>query len=201
MILECKMNQAYPSLDFSIIDMIIAYGDQPYCDYQWVLDLRQQCIQQHCLFLFLSTGPVLIKDGKSYSIPDHLQIQQAQKAQIDYFPHQDLFQRLAHSKFRSSFTLRKKERDYLHQKGWKIIDQHAGDFIETRLAPMHPYHDGAQTPMKGHPVFLAQHATGCCCRGCLEKWHHIPKEKELSQEEQHYIVSIIMEWIARQDRT
>lgn len=200
MILECKMNQAYPKLDLKAIDLVIASGDLPYCDYQWVLDLRNQCIFQHCLFFFASTGPILIKNQKSYSIPETLQKEQAQKAHIDYFPHQSLFQRLAQSKFRSSFTLRKKERDYLRQKGWKVINQHAYDFIEKRLAPKYPNHDGSQTPMKGHPIFLAQHATGCCCRGCLEKWHHIPKGKELSKEEQRYIVSILMEWLVLQER-
>ena len=49
-----------------------------------------------------------------------------------------------------------------------------------------------------HPVFIAQHATGCCCRGCLEKWHHIPKNKELSDNEVNYIVTLIMEWIKKQ---
>lgn len=68
MILECKMNQAYPKLDLKAIDLVIASGDLPYCDYQWVLDLREQCIFQHCLFFFESTGPILIKDQKSYSI-------------------------------------------------------------------------------------------------------------------------------------
>ncbi len=25
--------------------------------------------------------------------------------------------------------------------------------------------------MKGHPVFVAQHATATCCRECIRKWH------------------------------
>ena len=57
--------------------------------------------------------------------------------------------------------------------------------------------DGAQTPMKGHPVFIAQHATATCCRSCLYKWHKIAKNKELSSEEIDYIVDIIMTWIAK----
>jgi hypothetical protein len=48
---------------------------------------------------------------------------------------------------------------------------------------------------KGHPVFLAQHATATCCRGCLEKWHGIPKGRELTASEQQYVVYIIMRWI------
>ena len=48
---------------------------------------------------------------------------------------------------------------------------------------------------KGHPVFLAQHATATCCRGCLEKWHGIEKGRELTASEQQYVVNIIMRWI------
>ncbi len=32
-----------------------------------------------------------------------------------------------------------------------------------------------QTPFRGHPVFIAQHATATCCRECLAKWHRIPR--------------------------
>ena len=58
--------------------------------------------------------------------------------------------------------------------------------------------DGKQTPMRGHPVFVAQHATATCCRGCLEKWHRIPKGRDLTWEEQEYVVDVIMEWISRE---
>ncbi len=75
--------------------------------------------------------------------------------------------------------------------------EHAVDFVTSRLAPAHPKNDGRQTPMKHHPVFVAQHATATCCRKCLEKWHHIPKGRELDPEEIEYIVDLIMAWIER----
>ena len=78
------------------------------------------------------------------------------------------------------------------------IESHAYDFITKRLAPKEIINDGKQTPMKGHPVFIAQHATATCCRGCLYKWHQIRKEKELTQKEIKYVVDLIMEWIKRQ---
>ena len=49
-----------------------------------------------------------------------------------------------------------------------------------------------------HPVFIAQHATATCCRGCIEKWHHIPKEKVLNNNEIDSIVNIIIEWIEKE---
>ena len=67
-----------------------------------------------------------------------------------------------------------------------------------RLAPENPQHDGRQTPPRGPPVFKAQHATGCCCRECLEKWHHIPAGKQMTEEEQKYVVDVLMDWIHRQ---
>ena len=75
------------------------------------------------------------------------------------------------------------------------IKSHAIDFISKRLAPANPQNDGKQTPMKGHPVFVAQHATATCCRGCLEKWHKIVQGKELSDRQQEYIVKVIMTWV------
>ena len=107
----------------------------------------------------------------------------------------DLFERLASSKFRSSFSLNANDRAYIADKGMDTIRRHAHDFIEKRLAPAEPQNDGKQTPMRGHPVFVAQHATATCCRGCLEKWHNIPKGRELTTQEQDYVADIILRWI------
>ena len=109
-----------------------------------------------------------------------------------------LFQRLSQSAFRSRFHLTAKERAYIEEKGMATIRRHAEDFVSKRLAPAAIPNDGKQTPMRGHPVFLAQHATGCCCRGCLSKWHHIQPGHQLSPEEQRYVVAVLMTWISRQ---
>ena len=98
-----------------------------------------------------------------------------------------LFARLSRSKFRSRFRLGMKERQYCLEKGAPVIEQHAADFVAKRLAPALPANDGKQTPMRGHPVFIAQHTTATCCRGCLAKWHNIPQGVSLSEEQQRYI--------------
>ncbi len=110
----------------------------------------------------------------------------------------DLWKRLERSTFRSRFRLKDADRLYISQKGMTVIENHARDFIRKRLAPAQPRNDGKQTPMRGHPVFIAQHATGCCCRQCLMKWHHIAAGKELTAQEQEYVVGVIMAWIKRQ---
>ena len=102
---------------------------------------------------------------------------------------------LSKSKFRSSFHLRKYMIKYIDDKGMDTIKKHTIDFINQKLAPAYPKNDGKQTPMKGHPVFIAQHATGCCCRGCLEKWHNIPKGKELTNNQKNYIFCLLIKWI------
>lgn len=109
-----------------------------------------------------------------------------------------LFERLAKSAFRSRFRLTQKDKSYIAAKGMATIRRHAIDFVTKRLAPAVIPNDGKQTPLRGHPVFLAQHATGCCCRGCLSKWHHIPAGRQLTEEEQQYIVAVLMTWIERQ---
>lgn len=106
---------------------------------------------------------------------------------------------LSKSKFRGSFHLNKKMIQYVQDRGLDTIESHAYDFINTKLKPSNPLNDGKQTPMKQvHPVFIAQHACGFCCRGCLERIHKIPKNSELTNEEVDYIVHFIMLWINKE---
>ncbi len=105
---------------------------------------------------------------------------------------------LSYSKFRSHFHLKEKDVEYCINQGLTVIEQHAYDFVKKRLSPRYIMNDGKQTPMKGHPVFIAQHATATCCRGCLYKWYHIEKNKELNLKEEKFIVALIMEWIQQE---
>ena len=107
-------------------------------------------------------------------------------------------EKLEHSKFRSGFRLTKKEKEYLSEKGMDTIRRHAGDFVRQKLSPADPLNDGKQTPMHGHPVFKAMHATACCCRGCLNKWYKVPLHCELTESEQQRIVNLLMAWIEKE---
>jgi predicted Fe-S protein YdhL (DUF1289 family) len=113
----------------------------------------------------------------------------------------ELFAALAASQFRRRFHLRGAELEYLRRKGLPVVLEHAADFIEKRLAPAAPANDGKQTPMRHHPVFIAQHATATCCRGCLRKWHAIPKGRVLETAEKRYILEVIETWLAREERS
>lgn len=107
----------------------------------------------------------------------------------------DLFSELAKSAFRQQFHLKGKDLAYLQTKGMATVLSHAKDFVERRIAPATVPNDGKQTPFRGHPVFVAQHATATCCRGCLEKWHRIRTGHELATEEQRYVVTVLELWL------
>jgi hypothetical protein len=190
-------------------------------DFAFAEDLLLQCRKTGTAFTFLSTGARILAGGRAYAIPAQYRESQAKKAGLDFLPEGEqepvkiriekeralssgdllkdkLFLRLSQSGFRSGFALSEKDRAYIRRKGMETIRQHAADFVAQRLAPAHPENDGKQTPMRGHPVFTAQHATGCCCRGCLSKWHGIPEGRLLTDREQAYVTDILMEWIRRQ---
>lgn len=106
--------------------------------------------------------------------------------------------RLKKSNFRAGFHLTGKDKKYIEEKGTDVIRQHARDFISKRLAPAYISNDGKQTPMRGHPVFVAQHACACCCRGCLNKWYKVPLGVELTENQQERIVNLLMAWIEKE---
>lgn len=111
-----------------------------------------------------------------------------------------LFARLARSKFRSSFYLNARDVAYIRARGWARLERDVRQVIARRLAPAFIANDGRQTPMRHgvFPPFIAQHATGCCCRACLSKWHGLPAGRALTAEEQNYVVSVVMAWLRRQ---
>jgi len=109
-----------------------------------------------------------------------------------------MLERLSKSKFRSSFSIKPKDQEYYNKKGRDIIARHAYELLRDRVGPAEPHNDGKQTPYRGHPVFTAQHATATCCRGCIEKWHHIPKHRLLTEPELQRLSILVMTWIDHQ---
>lgn len=134
--------------------------------------------------------------------PEEDSEEQQDKKEVNNIDLNPLFDRLAQSKFRSSFYLNAKDKEYIRQKGWEKIEEGTRETIAKRLASAVIPNDGKQTPMRHgiFPPFIAQHATGCCCRGCLEKWHGIPKGRPLTLKEQIYITRVIIEWLRRNDQ-
>jgi hypothetical protein len=105
--------------------------------------------------------------------------------------------RITRTRFRSKFHLRGRDRGTVELRGIETIRRNAEDFIARRLAPAQPFKDGKQTPYRGHPVFVAQHATATCCRTCLARNHQIPKGADLTDSARTYVVDVICCWIER----
>ena len=107
----------------------------------------------------------------------------------------ETLQRLRASAFRAKFHLSENDKQYVRKRGTDTIRAHCEEFVRQRLAPAVISNDGKQTPMRGHPVFIAQHACACCCRGCLNKWYKVPKGVALTPAQQEKIVNLLMAWI------
>ncbi|HWF72212.1 MAG TPA: DUF4186 domain-containing protein [Solirubrobacteraceae bacterium] len=105
---------------------------------------------------------------------------------------------IARQPFRARFHLRGRERALVQLRGIDTIRRHGEDMIARRVAAAEPVNDGRQTPYRGHPVFVAQHATGTCCRSCLERNHGIAGGHALTDAERRYLVEVIMRWIERE---
>ena len=106
--------------------------------------------------------------------------------------------RLSRSEFRSRFHLSEGDKAYVREKGLDTIRRHAEDFVRARLSPADIPNDGKQTPMRGHPVFIAQHACACCCRGCLNKWYRVKMGTQLNEAQQQKIVNLLIAWIEKE---
>lgn len=109
----------------------------------------------------------------------------------------DVFARLAKSAFRRKFRLQGRELAYLQTWGLPHVLKQGADLIAQRLAPAEPKNDGRQTPWRNHPIFVAQHATATCCRGCLEKTHGIARGHALTAEETEHVLAAIERWLSQ----
>jgi hypothetical protein len=109
---------------------------------------------------------------------------------------EDVFRTLAASSFRRKFRLQGRELAYLQTWGLPHVMKQAAEIIGRRVAPAVIANDGRQTPWRNHPVFVAQHATATCCRGCLEKTHGISRGHELTAGEMQHVLAVLERWLS-----
>jgi len=114
------------------------------------------------------------------------------------------------------YTFDALRREYFRKDMWtKPIDQHAKNYarrkglqdlreaaanrltkyVKPRASDM--FRDGMQTPLKRNPICYAQHSTATCCRKCIEYWHGIPQDQELSDDDISYFLELVMAYIMR----
>lgn len=72
------------------IELVVVGGesdrDARVLDYDWVLNIREQCIEKNTIFQFRQCGTHFRKDGKLYNLNVRDHCSQAKKANIDYAP-------------------------------------------------------------------------------------------------------------------
>jgi len=62
--------------------------------------------------------------------------------------------------------------------------------------PQHKiFRDGTQTPFGGNIGYYAQHATGTCCRRCVEEWHGINRTTEIVPKDLEYFSELIQLYV------
>jgi hypothetical protein len=127
-------------------------------------------------------------------LPD-LDARPAARVRVDYGP---VLERLAGSSFRRRKRLLGTELDELRERGLEEVLRHAKRFVAERLSGAVPENDGRQTPYRGHPAFIAQHATGTCCRSCLEIWHSIPRGRPLDDMDREWVIGLIAAWLRKE---
>jgi len=70
------------------IELVVVGGESDYnarpLDYEWVLDIREQCIRKNVNFEFRQCGTYFIKEGKKYTLQVRDLCKQAKIANINY---------------------------------------------------------------------------------------------------------------------
>jgi len=68
--------------------------------------------------------------------------------------------------------------------------------VEKRIrasvkAPVDAF-DGRRTKWEGNPIHYGQHATATCCRKCIERWHNVPRDEELTEKQVKYFTHLVI---------
>lgn len=79
------MERYLDGIEFVVVGGESDKGARP-LDYDWVLDIREQCIRKRVKFEFRQCGTYFIKDGRRYKLQTKHLCAQARKAGIDYKP-------------------------------------------------------------------------------------------------------------------
>ena len=79
------------------------------------------------------------------------------------------------------------------KRGRKAIRKKAEEIIAKKIGhPIRTHFDKMCTPKKGSEIIhYGKHATATCCRICLERWHNIPQDVDLTEQQIDYCASLI----------
>lgn len=85
--------------------------------------------------------------------------------------------------------------NYALRKGGINLRMAAESRVRSSVGSPADAFDGRRTKWKGNPIFYAQHATASCCRKCVEKWHGIPREQRLSDDQIKYLTGLVVMYL------
>ena len=87
--------------------------------------------------------------------------------------------------------------NYARRKGISGLEVAIPSRIRKSVGSGNNPYDGRQTPMagSGNPIHYAQHATASCCRKCMEYWHGISPNRDLTENEIDYLAELAMLYI------
>ena len=110
----------------------------------------------------------------------------------------ELFAALGRSRFRSRFVLEPGDWAYIQSRGMHCIAQHARQFVAQPCRG--PTCKRRPADADEHILFVAQHATATCCRGCLARWHGIQTGRAADRDGDRLRYDVICDRIRRQAR-
>lgn len=85
--------------------------------------------------------------------------------------------------------------NHAYRKGRRRLFAAAQRRIETSVSRAGMAFDGRQTPRAGNTIFYGQHATASCCRRCIEYWHGIAPDRDLTYQETTYLTSLVVRYL------
>jgi hypothetical protein len=85
--------------------------------------------------------------------------------------------------------------NHARRKGRRRLYEAARRRIVVSVSKSGMAFDGRQTPRVGNTIFYAQHATASCCRRCIEYWHDIPADRDLTPQEVEYLTALVVRYL------
>jgi hypothetical protein len=112
---------------------------------------------------------------------------------VDYTFHALKFELIRHVYWHRNIDER--AMNYAKRKGKLGLIETAEHFLRKYIAKPADAFSSISTSMDGNPIHYAQHATATCCRRCIEKWHGIPPDRYLQEDEILYFLRLVQLFI------
>jgi hypothetical protein len=100
---------------------------------------------------------------------------------------------IRHVFFHAPFDASSKEQ--ARELGIGALKSKVRPLLEKKIVPAKIFRDGTQTKKEGSAIHYAQHATATCCRKCLEYWHGVERNRELTKEELSYCEGLVLAYL------